>query len=94
MKHNEMKLNSKMAAILAAAISATNLTSANTITPISPGHTLQVDNNKKAKPMPILKLNISAPNRSTFVAMHSSHSSQSSHSSHSSHRSHYSSRFV
>lgn len=48
--------------------------------------------NKKSKPMPVLKLNMSNPDDSTFIASHRSHSSHSSHSSHRSHSSHYSGR--
>lgn len=49
---------------------------------------IQISNDKKVKPMPVLKLNPSNPDDSQFVANHSSHRSHSSHSSHSSHRSH------
>lgn len=49
---------------------------------------IQIGNEKKIKPMPVLKLNPNNPDDSQFVANHSSHRSHSSHSSHSSHRSH------
>ncbi len=49
---------------------------------------IQISNDRKVKPMPVLKLNPNNLDDSQFVANHSSHRSHSSHSSHSSHRSH------
>ena len=55
---------------------------------------IQISNNQKVKPMPVLKLNPNNPEDSQFVANHSSHRSHSSHSSHRSHSSHYSSSYA
>ena len=86
-------LTKKAAAIFGAAFAA--LTGVEAINSLSAqvdnleSKAIQIKEIGKAKPMPVLKLNMNNSENSQFVAQHRSHSS---HSSHSSHRSHYSHR--
>jgi len=88
-----IRLATKATAIFGAALTA--ITGANATEEFNlnvadlNSNSIQIDNQKKIKPMPLMKLNPNNPDKSQFIAQHRSHSS---HSSHSSHRSHYSHR--
>jgi len=89
-KNGLANLTKKATAIFGAALAA--LSGTETIAaPVQSGNseskTIQIAQITKAKPMPVLKLNMSNPANSQFVALHNSHSSHRSHSSHFSHRS-------
>lgn len=88
MENND--LSKKIALVVAASISALTV-SANSLpmqANFTGNKTIEHQQIKTVKPMPVLKLNFSDPSASKFFASHRSHSS---HHSHRSHHSHYSS---
>lgn len=95
-KNQIISLAKKAAAVFGAAFAALTGGNANAVSVIQGDNydvnTIQIKENFKVKPMPVLKLNFSNPEDSQFVSSHTSHSSHRSHSSHSSHSSHYSHR--
>ena len=86
------KLNSKVAAIMGAALAAisgihsTANASTNETTSSNESNSFEYKAQKR-KPMPVMKLNMQNPEDSRFIANHNSHSSHRSHYSHYSHRS-------
>lgn len=90
-KNGLANLTKKAAAIFGAAIVALTGIQANAPDQTQydnfESNTIQVRKISKAKPMPVLKLNMKNSQNSVMVANHGSHRSHSSHSSHYSHRS-------
>jgi hypothetical protein len=86
----KLSLSAKTAAIFGAALAAisSNQKMSTIITEDSFETNFKDIKVQAKKPMPVLKLNLSNPDESTFVASHVSHSSHRSHASHRSHWSH------
>ena len=85
------KLNSKISAIIGAALASINSVDAKELNIKKVNHddskTESFDNFNR-KPMPVLKLDLNNPENNKFIASHVSHASHRSHSSHRSHFSH------